>query len=173
MSVKNLCDKRAQFTINETSNVTCKPCPRGGSCFDTIVKARPNFWGYKANTSIKFAQCPMEYCCNLKDCVSYDSCHGNRTGTLCGRCASKMSDGLFSSSCISNTKCSVSLFIPSALAKLVLYLIFFLYREEIETVIVKYVFSSLKIFITRRTPARNPTNVRNRCGGLLKVVFYY
>ncbi|XP_028399337.1 uncharacterized protein LOC114522788 [Dendronephthya gigantea] len=159
--------------ISKNNNITCKPCPRGGSCLDGVVKARPNFWGYKANTSIKFAQCPPGYCCISKDCVSYDSCHGNRTGTLCGHCASGMSDGLFSSSCIFNAKCSVSLFIPSALAILILYLIFFLYHEEIERIISKILFSSLKIFTSRRIPARTPTNERNRRGGLIKVVFYY
>ncbi|XP_028399339.1 uncharacterized protein LOC114522791 [Dendronephthya gigantea] len=164
---------KSAFVFNTSNNITCKPCPRGGSCLNGVVKARPNFWGYKANTSIKFAQCPPGYCCDSKDCVSYDSCHGNRTGTLCGRCASGMSDGLFSSSCISNAKCSVSLFIPSALAILVLYLIFFLYHEEIERIISRIFFGSLKIFNSRRIPARTPTNERNRRGGMIKVVFYY
>ncbi|XP_028399395.1 uncharacterized protein LOC114522838 [Dendronephthya gigantea] len=164
---------RGQFTISANNNITCKPCPRGGSCLDGVVKASPNFWGYKANASIKFAQCPPGYCCDSKDCVSYDSCHGNRTGTLCGHCASGMSDGLFSSSCISNAKCSVSLFIPSVLAILVLYLIFFLYHVEIERIIAKNLFGSLKIFTSPRIPARTPTNERNRRGGLIKVVFYY
>ena len=165
--------KRAQFTISASSNIICKPCPRGGNCLDGVVKARPNFWGYKANTSIEFAQCPPGYCCNSQDCVGYNSCHGNRTGTLCGRCASGMSDGLFSSSCISNANCSVSLFIPSAVGILVLYLIFFLYHVEIERVIAQNLFGSLKIIPWRRTPARNPRNEGNPRSGLLKVVFYY
>ena len=171
--LKTYATNKAEFVFNTSNSIQCKPCPRGGTCLDGVVKAKPNFWGYKANTSIKFAQCPPGYCCDSQDCISFDSCHGNRTGTLCGRCANGMSDGLFSSSCISNTKCSVSLFIPSSLAILVLYLIFFLYHEEIDRVVSKNLFGSLNIFIWRRTLAGNLTNERNRRGGLLKVIFYF
>ena len=79
--------ERSQFIFNSSKNIKCAQCPRGGNCVSGTVKALPNFWGYKTNASITFAQCPPGYCCNSKDCVSYNSCHGNRTGTLCGRCA--------------------------------------------------------------------------------------
>ena len=77
--------KGAEFTINVSDSIICKPCPRGSSGSDGVARPKPNFWGYKANTLIKFAQCPPGCCCNFKGFVSYISCHGNRTGILRGR----------------------------------------------------------------------------------------
>ena len=165
--------KRAQYIYNRSNNIECMQCPRGGNCFSGTVKAKPNFWGYKTNTSITFAQCPPGYCCDSNDCVSYGSCHGNRTGTLCGRCSEGMSDSLFSSQCTTNAKCSGSLFIPSALAMLLLYLIFFLYHEEIVSIVRKSLFGSLRIFKARKQTDRNVGSKRMQSSGLLKVIFYY
>ena len=162
--------ERSQFIFNSTKNIKCTQCPRGGNCVSGIVKALPNFWGYKTNASITFAQCPPGYCCNSKDCVSYNSCHGNRTGTLCGRCQAGMSDSLFGSQCTPNTECSMSFFIPGAVAMLVAYLIFFLYHEEIVSVVRKSFFGSLRVFRRRK---QTGTNIESRKSGILKVIFYY
>jgi hypothetical protein len=170
---KMYAQKRATFIHNISNNIECMQCPRGGNCISGTVKAKPNFWGYKTNTSITFAQCPPGYCCDSNDCVSYDSCHGNRTGTLCGRCSEGMSDSLFSSQCTANAKCSGSLFIPSALAMLLLYLIFFLYHEEIVSIVRKSIFGSLRIFKARKQADRNVSSKRMQSSGLLKVIFYY
>ena len=161
---------RSQFIFNTTKNIKCTQCPRGGNCANGIVKALPNFWGYRTNASITFAQCPPGYCCNSKDCVSYNSCHGNRTGTLCGRCPVGLSGSLFGSQCTPNTECSMSFFIPGAVAMLVAYLIFFLYHEETVSVVRKSIFSSLRIFRRRK---QTGTNIESRKSGLLKVIFYY
>ena len=165
--------KRAQFIYNTSKNVKCMQCPRGGNCVSGIVKARPNFWGYKTNPSITFTQCPPGYCCNSKNCFSYDSCHGNRTGTLCGRCPIGMSDSLFSAQCTSNAECSKSLFIPGALAILVPYLIFFLYHEEIAKIVRKGLFGSLRVFSRRKQTGKNIESNKVQKSGLLKVIFYY
>ena len=157
--------ERSKFIFNFTKNIKCTQCPRGGNCVSGIVKALPNFWGYKKNASITFAQCPPGYCCNSKDCVSYNSCHGNRTGTLCGRCPVRMSDSLFGSQCTPNTECSMSFFIPGAVAMLVAYLIFFLHHEEIVSVVRKSIFSSFRVFRRRK---QTGTNIESRKSGLLK-----
>ena len=165
--------KRAKFIYNTSNNIECMQCPRGGKCISGLVRARPNFWGYKTNTSITFARCPPGYCCDSNECVSYNSCYGNRTGTLCGRCSEGMSDSLFSSQCTPNTGCLGSLFIPSALAMLLLYLIFFLYHEEIVDIVKKSLFGSLRIFKARKQTGRNVSSKRMQSSGLLKVIFYY
>ena len=165
--------ERSQFIFHTSKNVKCMQCPRGGNCVSGIVRARPNFWGYKRNASITFAQCPPGYCCNSKDCVSYDSCHGNRTGTLCGRCPEGMSDSLFGSQCTSNAKCSKPLFIPGAAAILVSYLIFFLYYEDIVSVVRKSLFSSLRVFRRQKPTGINLESNKTQKSGLLKVIFYY
>ena len=165
--------ERSQFIYNSSKNVKCMQCPRGGDCVSGIARARPNFWGYKRNASIIFAQCPPGYCCNSKDCVSYDSCHGMRTGTLCGRCPEGMSDRLFGSQCTLNAKCSKPLFIPVAAAILVSYLIFFLYYEEIVNVVRKSLFSSLRVFRRREPTGINLESNKTQKSGSLKVIFYY
>ena len=165
--------ERSQFIYNSSKNVKCMQCPRGGDCVGGIARARPNFWGYKTNASITFAQCPPGYCCNSKDCVSYDSCRGNRTGTLCGRCPEGMSGRLVGSQCTSNAKCSKPLLIPGAAAILVSYLIFFLYYEEIVNVVRKSLFSSLRVFRRRKPTGINLESNKTQKSGLLKVIFYY
>ena len=165
--------KRAHLIYNRSNNIKCKQCPAGGNCIGGIVKAKSNFWGYKTNTSITFAHCPPGYCCDSNNCNSYDSCHGNRTGTLCGRCPKGMSDSLFSSQCIPNTNCSWSFFIPSAVTILVLQLVFFLYHEEIVNMVKKRLFGSLRIFKTRKQTDKNVRTKEMQSSGLLKVVFYY
>ena len=172
-SPKTYALERSQFIYNTTKNIKCTQCPRGGNCVNGIVKALPNFWGYKTNSSITFAQCPPGYCCSSKDCVSYDSCHGNRTGTLCGRCPIEMSDSLFGSQCTPNTECSISLFAPGAVAMLVAYLIFFLYHEEIFSVVGKSLFGSLRVFRRRKQTGTNLESRKMQKSGLLKVIFYY
>ena len=165
--------ERSQFIYNTSKNVKCRQCPRGGNCVNGIVRARPNFWGYKTNASISFAQCPPGYCCNFKECLTYDSCHGNRTGTLCGRCPVGMSDSLFASQCTSNAECSKSLFIPGAFAILVSYLIFFLYYEEIISVVGKSLFGSLRVFRRPKQTGANLESYTMEKSGLLTVIFYY
>ena len=165
--------ERAKFVYNVSNHVKCMQCPRGGNCVNGKIMAKPNFWGYKGNKSITFAQCPPGYCCHSTDCVRYDSCHGNRNGTLCGRCPKGMSDSLFTSQCTLNTRCTGSLFIPCAIAILVLYLLFFLYNEEIFNVVRKNLFGSLNIFRARRHTKMDFQSKRMKSGAILKVIFYY
>ena len=165
--------KRSHLIYNRSNNIKCKQCPAGGNCIGGIVKAKYNFWGYETNTSITFAHCPPGYCCDSNNCNSYDSCHGKRTGTLCGRCPKGMSDSLFGLQCIPNPNCSWSFFIPSAVAILVLQLVFFLYHEEIVKMVGKSLFGSLRIFKARKQTEKNVRSKRMQSSGLLKVIFYY
>ena len=36
---------------------------------------------------VTFSNCPPKYCCDVDPCKNYKSRHGNRTGTLCGKCS--------------------------------------------------------------------------------------
>ena len=165
--------ERSQFIYNASKNTKCTQCPQGGNCVNGIVKTLPNFWGYNTNGSITFVQCPPGYCCNSKECISYNSCHGNRTGTLCGRCPVGMSDSLFGSQCTPNTECSMSLFVPGVVAILVAYSIFFLYHEEIVSVVRKSLFGSLGFFRRRKQTGINLEIRKMQKSGLLKIIFFY
>ncbi len=170
--------ERGKFIFNKSNNIQCQKCPRGGDCNGGLVRAKPNFWGYKTKMKIIFDQCPPGYCCNTEDCVTYDSCHGNRTGTLCGQCSEGMSESLFSTQCITNKECSLNyFFIFATTAMLVLYLVFFLYHKEIVSILQTRLFRKrLSFSINNRNDQRNNfTHAVNTSSpsGMVKICFYY
>ena len=151
---------------NTRSNyITCHECPVGGNCVEGQVTSKPNFWGYKSNRQVKFLQCPSKYCCDTNHCSHYNSCHGNRMGTLCGECPSAMSESLFDTKCKANKDCTSVTFWPAISAYLTLYLLFFLYQNDI-----------INFVLRRITPgyflsSRNGRN--SKPGGFPKIIFYY
>lgn len=142
----------------------CHDCPVGGNCFNGQLTSKPNFWGYESNQAVTFLQCPPKYCCDKDQCRNFRSCHGNRTGTLCGKCPRGMSESLFDTKCKPNKDCaSVSFWIGISIY-LILYLLFFLYQENIVNFMLKH-------FIPRICSSRNDRN--STSGGLHKNFFYY
>ena len=169
--------ERGTYLFNQTSAIDCRQCPRGGDCVNGLVTAKPNFWGYQVNKEVVFLQCPPGYCCDSEDCVTYNSCHGNRTGTLCGQCPEGMSESLFSTQCISNIECFLNYFVAvGGIAVLLLYLIFFLYQKEILKFVRNTLFSKRLQFFTNRNGLRNDSSTDGNStsfNGLLKIFFYY
>ena len=170
--------ERGDFIFNKSNDVQCQKCPRGGDCDSGLVKAKPNFWGFKATTKVNFVQCPPGYCCNNEDCITYNSCHGNRSGTLCGQCPEGMSESLFSTQCLSNKECYLNyFFIFVTIALVVLYLVFFLYHKEIVNILQTGLFSKPLSFIMNKKKEQGNSssatrNISSR-SGLIKVFFYY
>ena len=157
--------------------VHCRNCPRGALCEEGRVTAKSNFWGYENKGQVSFLSCPPNYCCAKKYCQRYNSCHGNRTGTLCGECPDGMSVPLFTTKCKANSECTSIIFWPGALCLFILYLLFFLYHEEITHFIRKSL--SLKL-PCRKLPLMSKiehTNCQSsnktRSSGFLKILFYY
>ena len=97
--------ERGELFNNLTKPVVCQACPKGGNCVNGHVTAKPNFWGYRLNQDVTFLQCPRKYCCDTDHCEHYNSCHGNRIGTLCGKCPNGMSESLFDTKCEPNKDC--------------------------------------------------------------------
>ncbi|KAL9973688.1 hypothetical protein ACROYT_G020173, partial [Oculina patagonica] len=88
--------------------VLCLLCPFGASCIQSNIAAKPNFWGYQAThhpPKLEFIACPEHYCSSVES-ADYNSCHGNRNGTLCGQCADGFTETLFSPECCKSTKCN-------------------------------------------------------------------
>ena len=110
------------------ASVECLPCPFGAKCIRSNIAAKPNFWGYQASNhppALQFIACPEHYCPS-KDSEHYNSCHGNRNGTLCGQCKKGFSETLFSTECRESAKCnSYTVWILTILltVALVLYLL--------------------------------------------------
>lgn len=100
------------FTVDDSFR--CQPCPLGATCIrnNMNIAAKENFWGYQVPETrhtalLKFIPCPNDYCQSpSQDSVAYNSCRGNRTGFLCGKCASGYTESLFSSNCRKINECS-------------------------------------------------------------------
>ena len=165
--------QRGEFVFNKSNDIQCQQCPKGGLCDSGLVTAKPNFWGYNNKKTIDFVQCPPGYCCDSSNCVTYDSCHGNRSGILCGRCAKGMSESLFSTQCISNTDCSFGyFFIIGTTATLFLYLAFFLYHREIVAILRTRLFNKrLRLLSQRNERTRDDNDTSS--SGIIKIFFYY
>ena len=156
--------ERGELYTNMSERIVhCRNCPRGGLCEEGQVTAKPNFWGYNNKGRVSFLQCPPNYCCDKGNCQSYDGCHGNRTGTLCGQCPEGMSEPLFTTKCKANNECTNIIFWPGVLCYLIVYLLFFLYHEEITSFISKGLSLKLSLF----------SELQQRNGGFLKIIFYY
>ncbi len=156
---------RGKAHDTKSNNITCHECPVGGNCVEGQVLSKPNFWGYESSHTVQFLQCPPKYCCDTDDCLHYDSCHGNRIGTLCGECPTGMSESLLNTKCKPNNECTSVLFWPGILICLILYLVFFLYQEDI----VNFILSRLipRVFL----PSSDGRN--SQPGGSIKIIFYY
>ena len=169
--------ERGDFIFNKSNDIQCQKCPRGGDCDSGLVKAKPNFWGFNATTKLIFFQCPPGYCCNNEDCITYDSCHGNRSGTLCGGCPEGMSESLFSTRCISNKECFLDyFFIFDTIALLVLYLVLFLYHKEIVNILHTSLFTKRLWFtINSRNEQRNNSSANQSLSrnGMIQIFFYF
>ena len=92
------------------STVECIPCPFGADCIQSNIAAKQNFWGYPTSShppSLKFIGCPEHYCQSPSPgSKNYNRCRGNRTGTLCGKCAEGFTETLFSAECKKVAKCN-------------------------------------------------------------------
>ena len=167
--------------------IKCNACPYGGDCSGEI-KAKANFWGYRSEgqdaDTIKFLPCPREYCCQGKNCLTFNSCNENREGILCGQCREGYAQGLSTAKCIKISKCGNPLIWPIVIFVGIGYLGFLMYLSEISS-IVKRVFSWRKL--NKRTEL-NSSNAHSQTAsvtlnntskqtfvfpGLIKVMFFF
>ena len=174
--------ERGAIYNNTLVQIKCHSCPRGGQCENGVVKAKPNFWGYVNQKQVFFRSCPSRYCCSNDKCTSYNSCYGNRTGHLCGRCPKGMSEPLFSTKCRQNQQCNSSTFWFGVSLLVLLSFLFFLYQSEITTFLLNGL--SFRRYVRFR-PVSN-SDVCNEYSGFgsvfrkestgtayLKIIFYY
>ena len=69
--------------------IHCLRCPFRATCIEKNIAAKPNFWGYPTSThprSLEFLASPEDYCPSIAT-TYYNSCQGNRIGTLWVQCA--------------------------------------------------------------------------------------
>ena len=158
----------------------CHPCPLGATCIgdESSIAAVENFWGYNVperdGQVLNFVSCPKGYCRSPSpQSLVYNSCHGNRTGFLCGQCAPGYTETLFNSECRKTAQCKdylfwIAMFLFSAALALYLLtdppLLRLLSPQQILWFMKKK---------ERRQNQENSENCDESDSGYTKIAFYY
>ena len=158
----------------------CQPCPLGATCIrnESSIAAIENFWGYNVpgrdGQVLKFVPCPKDYCRSPSpQLLVYNSCHGNRTGFLCGQCAPGYTESLFNSECRKTAQCKdylfwIAMFLFSA--ALALYLL-------IDPPFLRLLSPQQILWFMKKKEKRqnqeNSENCEEPDSGYTKIAFYY
>ena len=163
--------------VHVASTIHCLSCPFGANCVQRNIAAKPNFWGYRTSNnppSLKFFACPEHYCKRPpSSSTQYNSCHGKRTGILCGECSPGYSETLLSTECRKITECNN--FLMWMLTTLVLTTVFVLYLL-IKPPILKFLGTHIFWFRERAEEemTRDLGQVHEHSdNGYLKITFYF
>ena len=158
----------------------CEPCPLGATCIrnESSIAAIENFWGYNVperdGQVLNFVPCPKGYCRSPSpQSLVYNSCHGNRTGFLCGQCAPGYTESLFNSECRKTAQCKdylfwIAMFLFSA--ALALYLL--IDPPLLRLLSPQQVFWFMKKK-ERRQSEESSENCQEPDSGYTKIAFYY
>ena len=166
--------EKGKLKNNITNDISCYNCPRGAVCESGQLYVKRGFWGNENNDhKVLFKSCPFGYCCEEETCNSYSYCHGNRTGTLCGRCPEGTSEPLFTTECRINEDCTAPGFWIFFSILLILYLVFFLFHEEITRFFTKSFPSRQNSNNRNSTQQSGPQNNSSSASGYLKIFFFY
>ena len=158
----------------------CQPCPLGATCIrnESSIAAIENFWGYNVpgrdGQVLNFVPCPKDYCRSPSpQLLVYNSCHGNRTGFLCGQCAPGYTESLFNSECRKTAQCKdylfwIAMFLFSA--ALALYLL-------IDPHFLRLLSPQQILWFMKKKEKRqnneNSENCEEPDSGYTKIAFYY
>ena len=162
----------------------CLPCPFGANCTQNIL-AKSNFWGfqeehistpelrflcpvgYNSTPELNFTLCPVGYCNQPKatDFPEYNSCQGNRNGTLCGKCKHDYTETLYSPQCKPFDECKNYWFWPVALAYVSLMALYLTFKPPVVPWIKRQI-----LWFKNNEPGNHDINFDK---GYLKIVFYF
>ena len=165
-------------------DIKCLPCPFGADC-SRNVENENNFWGslVKQNPpTLHFYMCPPGYCEPPKDSslLTYNGCHGHRSGVLCGACAVGYSETLFSSECALNEDCGDIWFWPVAILYILLMAIYFVKKPPIVPFLTSQILWFRKTKMEQISNEKTSDSRENKVSdaastdkGYQKVVFYF
>ena len=162
------------LVVNNT--VRCLQCPFGATCIRRNIAAKPNFWGYPVNTnppSLRFILCPEHYCASPSlHSKKYNSCQGNRSGTLCGSCIPGYSETLFSAECRKNGECNNYFFWISVIVLTTGLALYLIIKPPILVFLGNQIlwFYPLKAYNQRDDLGQN---YGHRDRGFIKITFYF
>ncbi|CAH3151082.1 unnamed protein product, partial [Porites evermanni] len=157
------------FGLQEGPEFPCLSCPYGANCTQNIV-AEPNFWGFREKhnpSTLNFITCPNGYCSSPQeaDFPEYDSCQGNRFGTLCGQCKESHTETLYSTSCAPSNECKDHWIWPVGLVYVSIMAFFFTFKPPIVPWIKRQI-----LWFKKNEPANQDEDFDH---GYLKIVFYF
>ena len=157
------------FGLQEGPEFPCLSCPYGANCTQNIV-AEPNFWGFREKynaSTLNFITCPHGYCSSPQeaDFPKYDSCQGNRSGTLCGHCKESHTETLYSTSCAPSNECKDHWIWPVGLIYVSIMALLFIFKPPIVPWIKRQI-----LWFKNYEPANQDEDFDR---GYLKIVFYF
>ena len=156
----------------------CLKCPYGASCKNGKVKAKENFWGLHISTnqpSLKFFPCPLKYCSSPNDSehYTYNSCYGNRSGLLCGKCSDGYSEALYSTSCRKKEKCNDHWFWLATIIYVVVFAVYFVFKPPVFSVLYRQTLWFKKTAPSPDVQSMTHEDEKEHDPGYLKIVFYF
>ena len=150
---------------------SCARCPFGANCTRLRnIFAEPNFWGFEEETDpslLKFVTCPLGYCRppSEADFPEYNSCQGNRTGTMCGRCKESYTETLYSPTCRPVGQCNDYWVWPLAFVYVSMVAFYFTFKPPVVT------WTKRQILWFRGQTQQNQDENFDR--GFMKIIFYF
>ena len=157
------------FGLQKEPKFPCLSCPYGANCTQNIV-AEPNFWGFREKynpSTLNFITCPHGYCSSPQeaDFPEYDSCQGNRSGTLCGHCKESHTETLYSTSCAPSNECKDHWIWPVGLVYVSIMALLFTFKPPIVSWIKRQI-----LWFKKYEPANQDEDFDR---GYLKIAFYF
>ena len=157
------------FGLHEGPEFPCLSCPYGANCTQNIV-AEPNFWGFREKynpSTLNFITCPLGYCNSPQeaDFPEYDSCQGNRFGTLCGHCKESHTETLYSTSCAPSNECKDHWIWPVGLVYVSIMALLFTFKPPIVSWIKRQI-----LWFKKYEPANQDEDFDR---GYLKIAFFF
>ena len=157
------------FGLQEGPEFPCLSCPYGANCTQNIV-AEPNFWGFREKynaSTLNFITCPHGYCSSPQeaDFPEYDSCQGNRSGTLCGHCKESHTETLYSTSCAPSNECKDHWIWPVGLVYVSIMALLFTFKPPIVSWIKRQI-----LWFKKYEPANQDEDFDR---GYLKIAFFF
>ena len=153
------------------STFYCARCPFGANCTRSRnIFAEPNFWGFKDETDpslLEFVPCPLGYCRppSEADFPEYNSCQGNRSGTMCGRCKESYTETLYSPTCRPVEQCNDYWVWPLAFVYVSIVAFYFTFKPPVVT------WTKRQILWFRGQTQQNQDENFDR--GFMKIIFYF
>lgn len=164
--------------FHKISGFRCLPCPFGAECVNRIA-AKPNFWGYKVKgnlNQLQFTLCPLGYCKqpDKQHVLDYNSCHGNRTGWLCGQCKNNYTETLLSPSCRHDNECRDTWVFGMAVVMTMLMALYMVRKPGLLRMLYRHIIWFRRQDNVRHDNVRHDQSKQNDGGGgYLKIFFYF